>query len=237
VTENATPAGARAGARAGAIVPQRRGWPDRHPWYRFSRFAVRAFLRSVADIEVSGMELCPPATGAGLILACNHLSVMDIPLTGAWCARTVIYFSKSEVAEWPLVGGIGRAYGQIYARRGEADRQAIRVSLSCLAAGNVLGVFPEGHRSLGRGLLPAQPGIGLLAARSGVPVWPVAVTGTDRILKDRRPRVSLTAGPAFDPLAAAAEDVGGKPGHQDVADAIMRRVARLLPESARGHYR
>ena len=63
--------------------------------------------------------------------------------------------------------------------RGEADRQAIRVSLACLAAGNVLGVFPEGHRSLGRGLLPAQPGIGLLAARSGVPVWPVAVTGTD----------------------------------------------------------
>ena len=62
MTEDATPAGARAGARAGAhaaMVPRRRGWPDRHPWYLFSRFAVRAFLRSVADVEVSGMEALP----------------------------------------------------------------------------------------------------------------------------------------------------------------------------------
>ena len=147
----------------------------------------------------------------------------------------MIYFSKSEVAEWPLVGGIGRAYGQIYAPPARPTGRPSGSPSPASRSGNVLGVFPEGHRSLGQGLLPAQPGIGLLAARSGVPVWPVAVTGTDRILKDRRPRVSLTAGPAFDPMAAAGRGRGRQPGHQDVADAIMRRVARLLPESARGH--
>jgi 1-acyl-sn-glycerol-3-phosphate acyltransferase len=183
------------------------------------------------------MELCPPSGSGGLILVSNHLNVTDIPLIGAWCPRAVLFFAKSEVRDWPIVGGIGQAYGQIFARRGEADRQAIRESLACVAAGQVLGIFPEGHRSPGTGLLPAQPGVALLAARSAAPVWPVAVTGSDRIFKDLRPRVTLTGGLPFDPLAVAREEQGREPSHQEVADGIMRRVAALLPDSFRGHYK
>ena len=197
---------------------------------------MRAALRGAADIQVRGMEHCPPTGSGGLILVSNHLNVTDIPLIGAWCPRAVLFFAKSEVRDWPIVGGIGQAYGQIFARRGEADRQAIRESLACVAAGQVLGIFPEGHRSPGAGLLPAQPGVALLAARSAAPVWPVAVTGSDRIFKDLRPRVTLTGGLPFDPLAVAREEQGREPSHQEVADAIMRRVAALLPDSFRGHY-
>jgi 1-acyl-sn-glycerol-3-phosphate acyltransferase len=229
--------GAQTLSGASRTAPQRRGFPDDHPWYLLSRAAVRAFLRAVASVRVSGMERCPPSGSGGLLLVCNHLNVMDIPLTAAWCPRAVIYFAKSEVRDWPLVGGIGTIYGQIYARRGEADRHAIRESLSCLAADNVLGIFPEGHRSRGQGLLRAQPGVGLLAARSGVKVWPVAVTGTYRILKAVRPRVTLTGGEPFDPMTVARETYGPSPSHQEVADAIMGRIAALLPEPLRGAYR
>ncbi|MGH2369114.1 MAG: lysophospholipid acyltransferase family protein, partial [Chloroflexota bacterium] len=188
-------------------------------------------------VKVEGMERCPPTGSGGLILACNHLSYFDIPLLGAWCPRAVIFIAKSEVRRWPVVGQIGLAYGQIFVRRGEADRQAIREALACLAAGQVLGVFAEGHRSPSAGLLRAQPGAGLLARRAGVPVWPVAVTGTERIGTTLRPRVNFTGGAPFDPLAAAREDCGPSPSHQDVADTIMRRIAALLPEHRRGVYR
>lgn len=224
-------------ARAAGVAPQRRGFADDHPWYRFSRLAVRAALRGAADVRVSGMERCPPASEGGLILVSNHLNVTDIPLIGAWCHRAVLFFAKSEVRDWPVVGGVGQAYGQIFARRGEADRQAIRESLACLAAGQVLGIFPEGHRSHGAGLLRGQPGVSLLAARSGVRVWPVAVTGTEWIFRRPRPRVTLTGGEAFDPFAAARAEWGTRPDHQQVTDTIMRRVAALLPEGQRGAYR
>jgi 1-acyl-sn-glycerol-3-phosphate acyltransferase len=162
--------------------------------------------------------------------------MVDIPLTGAWFPRPVIYFSKIEVYHTPLLGGIATCYGGVFVRRGESDRGAIREALASLAAGQVLGMFPEGHRSRGA-LLPAQPGIALLVQRSGAPVWPVAITGTQFVGRRLRPRVTLRAGDPFDALAATRDERGPRPSHQDVADTIMRRIAGLLPEPYRGVYR
>ena len=200
-----------------------------------SQWAVAGALHVLAGIEAVGMERCP-ASGP-VIVACNHLSIADIPLVGAWCPRTIVFFSKIEVRRWPVVGWISKEYGTIYVRRGASDRQAMRDTLSCLAAGQVVGVFPEGHRSSGGGMLRAQPGIGLLALRSGAPVWPVAVTGTEQIGKRPRPLVRLRGGEPFNPLAAARKVAGDRASHQEVTDAIMRRIAALLPAPYRGEYR
>lgn len=218
-----------------AVVPQPRGFPDDHPFFVATQWVVAGALHLLAGITVEGMERCPPK--GPVVLAANHLNIADIPLTGAWCPRTVIYFSKMEVRRWPVVGAIGAGYGTIFVRRGESDRVALRETLACLAAGQVLGVFPEGHRSRGQGLLRGQPGIGFLAQRSGAPVWPVAITGTEHIGKRLRPRVTLRGGEPFDPIAAARAEHGPSVSHQDVADTIMRRIAALLPESYRGVYR
>ena len=220
-----------------AIAPRARGFRDDHPWWLLSQHVVAGVLRLMADIRVTGMEHCPRSGSGPLIMACNHLSYADIPLTGAWAPRQPLFFSKSEVRRWPVLGWVGAAYGSIFVRRGEADRQAIREALAALAAGQMLGVFPEGHRSHGAGLLRAQPGVALLAQRSGAPVWPLAITGSERIGSRVRPRVTLTGGPPFDPLAAARDEHGSTPTHQDVADTIMRRIAALLPEAYRGVYK
>ena len=233
----ASPPGPVTAGRSGGIVPQRRGFRDRAPFYLFARGVVAGTMLALADVRATGLERLPPAGSGGLILASNHVSMADVPLLGAWCPRTVIFFTKSEVRDWPVVGGIATSFGNIFVRRGAADRQAIRETLACLAAGQVVAIFPEGHRNHGAGLRPAQPGVALLALRSGVPVWPVAITGTERIGRRFRPRVTLTGGEPFDPLAAARQEAGPAPTHQDVADAIMRRVAALLPEHLRGVYR
>jgi 1-acyl-sn-glycerol-3-phosphate acyltransferase len=216
-------------------APRRRFRVGRR-FYVVSQWAVAGALHLLADIHVEGMERCPPHGSGGLILASNHLHVADIPLIGAWSPRQALFFAKSEVRRWPLVGPISAAYGSLYVRRGESDRQAIRDTLVELAAGEVVVFFPEGHRSHGEGLLRAQPGVALLAQRSGVQVWPVAVSGTERIGKQARPKVLLRAGEAFDPLAAARAEHGAAPTHQQVADTIMRRIAALLPQEYRGVY-
>ena len=211
-----------------------RGFRDGHPVFRVSQTVVAGVLRLMADIQVRHMDRCPP-TGP-VILAANHLSYFDIPLIGAWTPRTTLFFSKSEIKRWPVIGWIATRYGTIFVRRGESDRQAMRDTLAALANGQLVGVFPEGTRSHGKGIIRALPGIALLAQRSGATVWPVAVTGSERMGKELRPTVTLTGGEPFDPLAVAREQFGDRPTHEQVAETIMRRVAALLPESYRGQY-
>jgi 1-acyl-sn-glycerol-3-phosphate acyltransferase len=220
-----------------SVAARPRGFRDGHPFYLLSQRAVAAALRCVADIHVEGMARCPTAGSGPVLLCSNHLSYADIPLIGAWAPRPIVFFAKSEVRRLPVVGPITAFYGTIFVRRGESDRHAIRQAMACLAAGQVLGFYPEGHRSHGAGLLRAQPGVALLARGSRAVVWPVAVTGTHYVGKRARPRVTLTGGEPFDPLAAARADYGPAPSHQDIADAIMRRIAALLPAPYRGAYR
>lgn len=211
-----------------------RGFRDGDRRYQAAQWLVAGVLRLLADVHVEGMERCP--RHGPVILATNHRSMLDIPVLSVWCPRPVIFFSKVEVRHWPLVGWIATIFGSIYVRRGAADRQAMREALAALAAGRVIVFFPEGHRTTTGGLLRAQPGISLLAQRSGAPVWPVALTGTERIGKALRPRVMLRGGEPFDALAAAREEWGPAPTHQEVADTIMRRIAALLPPECRGVY-
>lgn len=221
-------------APAGAIAPRPRGFRDGHPFFRASQIAVAGTLRLLADIRAKHMRRCPPS--GPVLIASNHLSYYDIPLIGAWVPRTTLFFSKSEVRGWPLVGWIAASYGTIFVRRGESDRQAIRDAIAALVADQVVAVYPEGHRSHGRGLLQGQPGVALLAQRSHALVWPLAITGSEHIGKRLRPTVTLTGGEPFDPVEAAHAEHGERPTHQQMADTIMRRIAALLPESYRGQY-
>lgn len=231
--------GSAAARRAvrGGVAPQPRGFRDGHPFYRLSQRAVAVVLRSLASVHVEGMERCPPSGSGPLLLATNHLAMVDIPLLAAWCPRPVMWLAKMEVLHIPMIGGIGAFYGAVYLRRGESDRQAIRETLGSLAAGQVVGVFPEGHRARDGVLQRGQPGVALLAQRSGAQVWPVAVTGTNLVGRRARPQVTLRSGAPFDAIAVARERFGPSATHQQVTDAIMERIAALLPEERRGPYR
>ena len=104
--------------------------------------------------------------------------------------------------------------------------------LQVLRVGNPLGFFPEGTRSRDHTLHRAHPGIAFLARRSGVPILPVGVTGTPEA-KLRRSAIRVRVGEPFQ-LDALGLDAGAD--EQAVADAIMRKVAELLPPDMRGVY-
>lgn len=199
--------------------------PDRSPtslprWVPPARRLAHLLLRLLLRLRVHGLEHLP-ASGP-VLLAGNHTGFLDGPVVFVVAPRPSIFMIKSEL----YAGRLGRFLhhmNQVPVHRGTPDRTALRRGLTVLAAGGVLGMFPEGTRGSG-GLVSIQHGIGYLALRGGAPVVPVACLGTAEALpRGRRlPRlrtpVDIVFGPAFtlrrdgDPVArrtvaTAAEQV------------------------------
>ena len=174
-------------------------------WYR----ALQIFLPRIMPLfhfRVVGKEEVPITEG--VILAANHVSYVDPLFIGvAFVERQLHFLAKEELFRSPLFGSLIRGLHAFPVRRGQGDRGAIRQCLRLLAEGEMLLMFPEGTRGDGMALLEAEGGIGFLAARSGCPVVPVYVPGTDHVLPRRKriPRlrpVTVYFGP---PLRLAAE--------------------------------
>lgn len=209
-------------------------WPRERLWlWRLGFPAVCAVATTLVPIRVEGREHLP-ARG-GYILASNHISWYDPPAIEFGLRLPVRYMAKREVFAWPIVGGIVRGIGCFPIRRGEADRRALETALAVVEAGQPLGFFPEGTRSKDGALRRARPGIGFLARRSGAPIVPLAVTGTRDVgfKVPLRTDVVIRIGGPF-----RARDVPGveRMDDQELADAVMRRVAELLPAEMRGPY-
>lgn len=152
--------------------------------YGFVRSLLRLIWKLYFRWEVYGKDNLPAAGGA--LLAANHVSYLDPPLMGCAVDRHVHFMAKKELFAIPGLGWLMRRFGSFPVDRGGADRKAIRKALEVLRSGHVVGIFPEGTRGDGKTLLKAQPGTVLLAAKAGVPIVPMAITGVERVLPPGR---------------------------------------------------
>jgi 1-acyl-sn-glycerol-3-phosphate acyltransferase len=200
--------------------------------YGLTRLALRPIAFLLAKLQVEGLDNIP-ARGP-VILAMNHIHWMDIPLASLRVPRVTHYMAKIELFSVPFLGGFIRKLGAFPVRRGEGDREAIRMSERILADGRILVIFPEGHRSGDGVLLEAHPGAGYIALRTGAPVVAVAISGTQQIFKRFRPAVTIRYSKPF------TVKVGdGKRTRGNVVPAtnqIMYEIAALLPPEVRGPY-
>jgi len=192
-----------------------------------------------ATIDVRGVENVPRK--GPLLVASNHLNDVDPGVLATRVPRRLVFMTKSELFKVPVLKQFLLAYGAFPVRRGEADLSALRRSNETLKAGLALVVFPEGTRAGLRGSLgQAWPGAGLIALRNDVPILPCAITGSQDMAVPgmflrlfQRRHITLTIGEPFrlEPVARVnAESAAAG------ADAVMRRIAALLPESYRGYY-
>ena len=218
---------------------------DLTPFISGTALAARTVLRCLTRVRVEGPLDRIPKDGP-LIIAANHLSNADGPVVGGWLTpalgRRIHWLGKREMFEWPLIGRAFRAGSVHPVDRGGADVEAFRTAERILEAGNVLLVFPEGTRSTTGGLARPRDGLALLALRTGAPILPVGVAGTDQLWpRGGWPhpggRVVLRVGEAFT-LAEAlgSEAVDRRRAKALATDAIMRRIAALLPPRHRGVY-
>jgi 1-acyl-sn-glycerol-3-phosphate acyltransferase len=199
---------------------------------------VIAFIiaRLTSRLEIVGLERIPDEPP--YLLATNHLSVLDLPLLLFVTPHKVRAFAASKHRWNPLYGPLLEAADTVWVRRGEIDRRALRKALAVLERGEVLGVAPEGTRSReSHALQEAKAGAAYIATRADVPIVPVGITGTEKIMRNllrlRRTGVRITFGEPFRlPEAGHVRS----PKLHEYTDLIMRRIAELLPAAYRGVY-
>jgi 1-acyl-sn-glycerol-3-phosphate acyltransferase len=210
-------------------------WPEERLWlWRLLFPPIRTIVRAVFRVRAEGRENLP-ASGP-YILVSNHINWKDPPLISITLGLSVRYMAKIQAFGYPLLGYLVRATGAFPVRRGEGDRRALVTALRVLGGGQILGFFPEGHRSESGALLRGKAGVGFIASRvPDVPLVPIAMIGTKQSLLRLMfgGRAVLRVGRAFHLSDLTAEE---RRDEQAVTDAVMRRIASLLPDEMRGAY-
>jgi len=215
------------------------------PRLTFARRVFRQFVRLLfkllkflfMDVTVTGMENFPAKGPA--VVAINHLGDADAVLLGAAIPYMIEAMGKIELNDHWLIGPIFRAYGIIWLHRGRPDRKAIRAALDGLAEGRMVVIAPEGRQPLIGGLEDGNEGAAFLALKSGAPIIPVAMTGTENenifghMKRFKRARVTLSVGKPF----LLPEQADRQAMLRDGTRQIMESLASLLPESYRGKYK
>lgn len=156
-------------------------------------------LTLLYQLEVRGRENWPRRGPA--VIASNHASNADPCLVGVSFPGQIRWMAKSDLWRVPGLGWLITRLGAFPVRRGESDRKAIRRARELLGEGWIIGMFPEGSRQRVGRLGEAQAGVGLLAMEPGVPVIPVRIRGSERIMSGmrlRRPRITVTVGKPVD---------------------------------------
>ena len=190
--------------------------------WRTSRLWIAPIARLVTRARGYGLERIP-ASG-GCVLAINHLNWIDIPVVGSLSRRNLNFVTKIELVQVPVLGPYVRWHGVIPVRRGESDRDAVRLMRQAARDGRAVGVFVEGTRQLSGEPGAAHTGAAMVAVREDVPVVPIAIWGSQywRHLDLKACSIAVGEPVRFDGLPK-----GGR-GYKEATTEIERRIRVLF---------
>lgn len=117
-----------------------------------------------------------------VILAMNHQSYLDPPLAGITCDRAIYFLARKTLLDVPLLGWFLPKLNVIPVSQETIDRSALKAVIRVLNSGNAALVFPEGSRTLDGNLQPAEPGVGLVIAKTLAPIVPMRIFGAHEAL-------------------------------------------------------
>ena len=210
-------------------------WPR-----KLIRGAIVLILRTTTNTEIEGLEKLRAVRGKAIAVA-NHLGRLDPGYVFLLADRDdIIMVVAEKYREVPIARWLVKQLDLLWLERFEVDLGTIKEVLRRLDKGGILFISPEGTRSQGASLLEGKPGVAYLAAKSGAPIIPFSLVGTeDRVVLQRwrklgRARVRISFGDPFTvpPLPKVDRDVFLR----QQTDEIMARIAALLPENYRGAY-
>jgi 1-acyl-sn-glycerol-3-phosphate acyltransferase len=193
--------------------------------WSLSRLIVIIFGR----VKYYGVENVPKK--GPVILAPNHISYLDPPAVGSGIPRPTRFMAKIELFKIPVLGLLIKGVGAFPVRQNTADRAALKKAMDLLTNGEQVCIFPEGTRSLSGELMEAHAGIGMVALRTKAPVVPVALIGTNKVLRPHSPllhfgRIKIIYGKpmTFEDLY----DSGGCEAVDEVGKRVMAEIAKLM---------
>ena len=197
--------------------------------YQVGYFLSRAVANICFDLRVVGREKIPAA--GGLLLAMNHQSFLDPPLAGIACDREIFFLARKSLLEWPVLGSLFPKLNVIPYDQTGADTSAIKAVIRVVRGGNATVIFPEGTRSKDGRLQAAQAGIGMIIAKTLVPVVPLRVFGAYEAFPRHTKRVQFSPITIVvgDVLTFCASDFEGdsKTAYKRVSDVVMEKIASL----------
>lgn len=190
--------------------------------YAVVKVILRVLFTVVLRMRVEGTGNIPK--DGPLVIASNHLSLLDPPVIGTAATRKVHFMAKQELFV-PILGDIYKILGAFPVRRGGADRAAIKHGIEILQSSQVLAIFPEGTRSKTGKLGKAEPGALMMASKAMATIVPCCVIGTDFQRQGRIwPKVTVRFGK---PLFFPADAVINKELLHNMTEDLMQRIAQL----------
>jgi 1-acyl-sn-glycerol-3-phosphate acyltransferase len=197
------------------------------PLYRLGYTLCRLVGKLAFDFKVYGRENL--IEEGGVILASNHQSYLDPPCVGMACRREVFYLARNTLQQRPFIGPVIARLNTVPVDRDRGDVSSIKAIIRLLRAGNRVIIFPEGTRSLDGNLQPARAGLGMIIAKTLVPVVPMRVFGTFEALPRTgglklRP-ISVVVG---QPMRFTDADLkGDRANYLDLSNRVMAEIAKL----------
>ncbi|MBN1869955.1 MAG: 1-acyl-sn-glycerol-3-phosphate acyltransferase [Candidatus Omnitrophica bacterium] len=190
--------------------------------YWIAYYIIKLIGQIFSPRTVVGKEHLPQK--GGFILASNHKSNLDPFLIGLCFNRRISYMTKASLFKNPILRFLLHHVEAFPVRRGASDVRALRESLRRLKRGLPLVVFPEGTRQGSGRESKMYPGIGFLAVKGGVPVIPVRIDGSEKVLPPKtrfpkRGRVTVSFGK---PLDYSSDLL-----YTEIVTSIMREIESL----------
>ncbi|MEA1965482.1 MAG: lysophospholipid acyltransferase family protein [Candidatus Aerophobetes bacterium] len=170
-------------------------------WYSLLWKLAFIIFKAFFGIKIQGEENIPSV--GGVILASNHLSYLDPIVIALLTRRKINFMAKEELFKNSLFSFLIGSLGAFPLKRGGFDGAAYKKALYILREGKVLVLFPEGTRRQKKGEISSlQKGAARIALSAGVPLVPIAIQGTDKVLPRgkkmvRRAKINVRIGELF----------------------------------------
>jgi 1-acyl-sn-glycerol-3-phosphate acyltransferase len=208
------------------------------PGYRLARWIVETTVRLWFRPRITGRERVP-AAGA-VVLAPVHRSFADFVFTSVLTDRKLFFMAKDSLWRSRALARLVSTLGAFPVHREAADRGALARAQEVLEAGQVLVMFPEGTRQVGPTVAPLHDGVAFLAGRTGAPMVPIGIGGSDRSMpkgsKIPKPiAIDLVVG---EPLPAPVRGDGGRLARsrvREASEALREAIQAAYDEARAGH--
>ncbi|MEA3189325.1 MAG: 1-acyl-sn-glycerol-3-phosphate acyltransferase [Chthoniobacter sp.] len=198
-------------------------------WYWFGYNLSKVLARIFFRFRVVHGERIVETGGA--ILAMNHQSFLDPPLAGICCRRPIHFLARKTLLKWPILGPIFPKLNVVPVDQERADMSALKTVIRLVKSGECTTVFPEGGRTENGELQPAQPGLGLIIAKTLAPVVPMRIFGAYEAFPRgaKRPKMHPITVVVGEPIQFTEEDLigSGRDLYQKLSERVMERIAAL----------
>jgi 1-acyl-sn-glycerol-3-phosphate acyltransferase len=203
-------------------------------FYRFVHAVVYGFSRVFWRLSVEGKEHLPPS--GPYVVAPVHRSNIDTPLVAMVSRRRLRFMGKDSLWSNRASAWFLSALGGFPVHRGTADREALRRCIEVINGGEPLVIFPEGTRCEGAVVQELFDGAAYIATRTGVPIVPVGIAGSERAMpigaKGLRPvKIHIVVGPPLYPLVATEGARAPRRAVSELTESLHAEIQRLFDQA------